>query len=385
MKHKSNVYREIIAILGMALLVGGITISSRAGGDFLYIGDDQDSTVKRFDANTGRYLGVFITSIANSNFFLNGPRGLIFNHRGQLLVANQNKDQSYAGEIFEYASTCTTGVFLKALVASTTLGAPNAPRGIILGDKYLFVASQANDFRNGNGSLRAFDPNTGAMVQELPIPSEFALSNFNPNGLVFYGGLLYVSNRHNTPKGAEGGEILRYNLDLTFRDVFIRSDLVSPNKNYLNAPEGLVFGPDGNLYVISYRIGGPPGRDTDKILIFAGPSKPNAKALLDKIDLDTPADPLRPRERAEGTALLFGPDGLLYVPITGPGSANMPPEDLGFSTGEVRRYNVHSKKYKVLVPPFFRGGPMQAPYYLTFGKTDPATLAYRGEEEEHEH
>jgi hypothetical protein len=56
------------------------------------------------------------------------------------------------------------------------------------------------------------------------------------------------------------------------------------------------------------------------------------------------------------------------------------------SVGEVRRYNIHSKKYDVLVPAFSLpgGGHLQAGWYLTFGKTDPATLAYREHDEEHD-
>jgi hypothetical protein len=67
MKHKSNVYREIIAVLGISLLVGEMTPNSRA--DSLYVGDIGDassqrgqSTVLRYDAKTGEYQGVFVTS-----------------------------------------------------------------------------------------------------------------------------------------------------------------------------------------------------------------------------------------------------------------------------------------------------------------------------------
>ncbi|WP_235676720.1 hypothetical protein [Bacillus mycoides] len=53
--------------------------------DFLYIGDGSDNTVKTFDAETGRFLGSFVASGSNG---LSGPRGLIFNHRDNLLVTN---------------------------------------------------------------------------------------------------------------------------------------------------------------------------------------------------------------------------------------------------------------------------------------------------------
>ena len=68
-------------------------------------------------------------------------------------------------------------------------------------------------------------------------------------------------------------------------------------------------------------------------------------------------------ERAAAQALLFGPSGILYVPI--------------LTLGEVRRYtyNVPAKMwtFDLFVP---RGGPLVTPWYLTFGRTDPATLAY---------
>jgi hypothetical protein len=80
--------------------------------------------------------------------------------------------------------------------------------------------------------------------------------------------------------------------------------------------------------------------------------------------------------------LLFGPEGFLYVPISGPviGPGQPVASD---SVGEIRRYNVHSKKYELFVPAFRNGGHLQAGWYLTFGKTDPATLDYRkdGEDE----
>jgi outer membrane protein assembly factor BamB len=232
-KRNARFRNELVAVIGIALLAGGIARSSRAGSDFLYIGDGQDTidTVKRFDANSGKYLGIFIQPTTNQGFFLDGPRGLIFNHQGHLLVANQNEHQSYAGEIFEYGFNGQTAVFLKALVPHSNPNAPSAPRGIVLSDQYLFVASQTGDFPNGNGLVRAYDPTTGEMHQALPVPSEFASGNFHPDGVVIYGGLLYVANRH-VPGG--GGEILRYRLDsLAFQDVFIRSDI----ENDLNAPK----------------------------------------------------------------------------------------------------------------------------------------------------
>jgi len=136
-----------------------------------------------------------------------------------------------------------------------------------------------------------------------------------------------------------------------FKDVFTGT----ANYSDFNRPEGLVFGPDGNLYVTSFRAS---SSDTDKILIFAGPGSAHPGMSLGQIDLDLVGQP-----PAFAQALLFGPEGFLFVPISGNGP----------DTGAVRRYNVNTKIFNVFVPP---GGPLKSPQYLTFGNTDPATLAY---------
>ncbi|MGG3468525.1 hypothetical protein ABES02_13710 [Neobacillus pocheonensis] len=113
--------------------------------------------------------------------------------------------------------------------------------------------------------------------------------------------------------------------------------------------------------------------DTDKILIFNG----NTGKLLDKIDLFVLGQP-----RAFAQALLFGPDGKLFIPITGPFDPDT--GDPGPFTGSVRRYNVHHyhKSFDVFVPPLLAGGQLEAPWYLTFRNTNPVTLVYGHDQEE---
>ena len=106
--------------------------------------------------------------------------------------------------------------------------------------------------------------------------------------------------------------------------------------------------------------------DNDKILIFQGPDGVSPGDPIGQIDLDQVGQP-----RAFAQALLFGPGGFLFVPITGNGP----------DTGAVRRYDVSDKTFTNFVKPAAQGGPLGQGWYLTFGKTDPGTLAYGGNRE----
>ncbi|WP_077212528.1 NHL repeat-containing protein [Bacillus dakarensis] len=327
--------------------------------DYLYIGDGFDNTVKTFDAESGRFLGRFVPSGDNG---LNGPRGLIFDHNGNLLVTNQNVDPPpppalQNGSILKYDEH--TGQFQGFLVSPNDPNAPFAPRGIVLSKQnILFVADTI--VQNGlNGEVRTYDGTTGVFLGNLEHPP--AVEFFPRSVVIGPDGLLYVSvrNNPNTAEGQLGGRVVRYNPNTgEFIDVFIEGDSIPD----FNRPEGLVFGPDGNLYITSFRR---DSNDTDKILIFNRRGR-----LFDMIDLYSVGQP-----RAFAQAILFGPNGKLFVPITGPGPF-VTEEPLGPDTGSVRRYNVKTKTFDVFVRPALQGGPLSEPWYLTFGKTDPATLAY---------
>ncbi|PEC18946.1 hypothetical protein COM96_27805 [Bacillus cereus] len=316
---------------------------SGSGRDFLYIGAGSDDTVKRFDADTGHFHDTFVQSKSGR---LKGPRGLLFGPNGNLLVSNQNVNLDKNGNVLKYKGQ--NGAFQSELVRFNIEGAPFAPRGIILSDKnVLFMA----DFLAQNdrpGELRSYDGTTGNFLGNLD-HSGFS-GQFYPRGVVFGpDGLLYVSVR-NIPSQS-GGYVVRFDPLTGFIGEFVKSNEV----NNLHRPEGLVFGPDGNLYITSFRLN---KNDTDKILVFEG----STGKFLDQIDLDTVGEP-----RAFAQAILFGPAGKLFVPITGDGP----------DTGSVRRYDVQSKTFDVFVPPASEGGPLGQPWYLTFGNTNPATLAYQ--------
>ena len=105
-----------------------------------------------------------------------------------------------------------------------------------------------------------------------------------------------------------GGQVLRYDLNTGAFDVFV-NDVGGVER--LNRPEGLVFGPDGRLYITSFRAN---SEDTDSIRIY------DEGLFVDNIVLEVDST------RTFAQALLFGPNGDLFVPIT--------------NTGEVRRYQI---------------------------------------------
>ena len=100
----------VLAGAGFAalLMFGSVTTVAAQGGPKItgsaYFGDSKDDTVRRFDVPTGDFGGVLVSSNSGG---LHGPRGMVFDHDGNLLVANQNIFLPINGEVLRTASIIT--------------------------------------------------------------------------------------------------------------------------------------------------------------------------------------------------------------------------------------------------------------------------------------
>jgi DNA-binding beta-propeller fold protein YncE len=353
-----------------------MTIGSAAHADsdrdLLFVGDGVDNKVEVFDAITGTWR----RSLHPKGLL--GPRGIV-RRSGNLFLVNQNVDTDFTGEVLRFNANGPP-LNLKRVVPAGTPEKPNpdapfAPRGMIRWNNHLFVANVCDPClppeQPGGGGVLKY---TTAGVKVGVLRS--GQSTFHPFGLVIGpDGLLYVSSRPNLFAGDQGGQVLQFDPETgNFIKTFISS---SGGRNRLNGPEGLVFGPDGRLYITSFRAR-DDDQDTDKILIYEGPRGAHPGARVGKIDLDQVGE-----KRATAQTLLFGPGGDLFVPIS-----NVQIADPTDDQGAIRRYRIGCtptatrKCFTYFVCPS-AGEPGVCPpgklgqgWYLTFGETRPGTLTY---------
>jgi sugar lactone lactonase YvrE len=328
---------KLLFTLALAGIFGAHTL---ARAQSLLVGDNQNDTIEAADATSGKYLGAFVHSSVNTEVYkIAGPRAIIF-AGDVLLVANQNVNLPVSGEVLAFNSA--NGTFVGALVPSSHPQAPFAPRGMVIDPNGVIYVADMGNFDNVHpGRVARFAAN-GTFLGDLD-PTGFG-ADFFPRGLVFGpDGYLYVSAIGNLAAGdSASGYILRFDpVTGTFVNV------VASHAQGLHRPEGLVFGPDGNIYVTSFLLGG----DKDRIMRFA----PNG-TLLGSLDLYPTGAP-----RVFAQALLFGPQGDLFVPLT--------------SSGIVRRYAAANGFASYIELPR-KGNALKQPFYITFPDTNPSTLAY---------
>lgn len=191
----------------------------------LYLAGFDSRNVLRYDGRTGAFLGVFVTPGSGG---LGAPNDLLFGPDGNLYVSDgffgTNSVLRYDGR---------TGAFLGVFASG---GGLFVPQHLAFGpDGNLFVESVLSN------DVMRYDGRTGA---PLPAPGQSGAVFIRGKSVVplAFGpdGLLYVATTAN--------DIQRYDGRTgAFIDVF-----VPPGSGGLNSANDLVFGPDGNLYLPSF-------------------------------------------------------------------------------------------------------------------------------------
>jgi DNA-binding beta-propeller fold protein YncE len=174
---------------------------------------------------------------------------------------------------------------------------------------------------NGSGSVERFDPATGASLGSFVPSGSGGLAH--PDGMAFGpDGNLYVCNE-------EASSVLRYDGKTgTFLSTFVPA-----GSGGLDVSEFPAFGPDGNFYLSSLH--------ENSVLRYDGKTGAFLNAFV------SPGTGL-----SSPSGITFGPDGNLYVSNT--------------NAHEIRRYDGKTGAYLGAFVPAGSGG-LQKPVGLTFG------------------
>ena len=196
-----------------------------------------------------------------------------------------------------------TGAFIDEFISAGS-GGLVTPLILVFRDDKLYIGdSGANDIARYDAVTGEFidvfvPPGSGGMGQEFGVPQEFS---FGPDRN------LYVSS---PPTTTTRGKVLRFNgLTGAFIDVFVGSEAVSN-------PSGLIFGPNGDLYVTNDNgVNRFNGRTGALIDAFVGQGSGGLSGPV---------------------GMAFGPDGNFYV-----SSAD---------NGQILRYNKKGRFIDAFVP-----------------------------------
>lgn len=339
-------------LLGAVLAIGAsFTLARPACAQALFVSDPHNDAVEAIEVASGAYVGPFVhSSIDTEDYKITGPQGVIF-AGDACLVINQNVNLPVNGEVLKFDAD--SGEFLSKLVPASDPHAPFGPRGLIAVGASLFVADMGNFDSVHPGQVLQYSLADGSYQGRIDTTGFDKL--FAPRGLVLGpDGLLYVAVVGNFAAGDRAsGYVVRFQWNaiagtFKFKDVFVASDSSNGYEPTLHRPEGIVFGPDGNLYVTTFL----QGSDLDGVLGFN-----SAGQRISRLNWWTAG-----QARVFAQAILFGPQGDLFVPVS---------SDFG-----VRRYSAASGYASYSVIPR-TGKAVREGLYLSFRETNPATLAYQ--------
>jgi hypothetical protein len=322
------------------------------------VNEGWNNSIPAFEVRSGNVVGTFAQSGAGTSYQIYGPRAMLC-VSNYLLLVNQNVDTPYNGEIIKF--NLNTGAFVSKLVPSSNPNAPYAPRGMIVGSNNVIYVADFGGFDGVHPGRIARYNSAGTFLGNV---STTGLSTaFYPMALVVGpDGLLYVSGVGNLAQGSMDGFIFRFQFNAGTQNYqYLNTIITSTAANFyspgLHSPEGIVFGPNGNIYVTSFYASfnnnqGNPVTDRDAILVFNTSGQKIGSPIYLNATNET---------RVFAQSLLFGPRGDLFVPIT--------------SSYGVRRYSASSNYQQFTALPASGDAPIE-PWYLTFLATNPRTLAY---------
>jgi sugar lactone lactonase YvrE len=216
----------------------------------LLVDSAEDGSVKSYDGAAGTYQFDFVQR--SGALFL--PTGMIFSSdHTQFFVAALGTNS-----ILRYDYDGHMGSNQTVFISDSAL---NGPAGMVFGpDGNLYITS-LND-----SSVLRYDGMTGS---PLPGPGQTG-ATFIPShsgGLGRAGGVVFGPDGNLFVSSEGTNEVMRYDggtgdplpADGQSGAVFVPNDPANP---HLNQPAGMVFGPDGNLYVVSI--------NTDSVIRFDG-------------------------------------------------------------------------------------------------------------------
>ena len=356
-EHMKVRYRFFKCPLLIATLVGIviITFDPCVYAD-IFTSNGGRNNILRYDERTGEFLGEFIPAGSGG---LGLPTGLLIGPDGNLYVCSAG---SNLGSILRY-----DGITGAPLPSPGNTGATFVPPGsggltnpmstggglgIVFGpDGNLYVTSGGISAPPESSTVLRFSGTTGEFIDAFVPPGSGGLKG--PRGLVFGpDGNVYVNSSTSGP-----GTVLRYDgMTGAFLDVFVPAGSNPFGVTGSGAPRGLVFGPDRNLYV-SYNWGATADLHSS-ILRYDG----TTGAFLDAFVSEGSGG------LYDATGVFFGPDDNLYVrSATQQGGLGGP--------SAVLRYDGTTGTFIDQFVPFQSGG-LSCNGPLVFRNTDSTTLAY---------
>jgi hypothetical protein len=370
---------RLAAMAGLALLtlapVAHADRNDGYGDDDIYLGETDNDTIQRCDIQRGN-CQTFVQKGAGA---LVGSRGMFFSD-GRLLVVNQNVDTPFNGEVQSYDTR--SGEFEGKIVATGDKNPPFAPRGMVRGPgNVLYVAEFGTETGPcSNGHIRKYNGYTHQWIADLDITG-FA-PDFHPRGIVFGpDGYLYVTAigcpySVGATYDPEAGYVLRFDPRTDKFDKVISSfdKIIATN----NSKTPQLHRPEAIVFDRNGFIWVTSFRQD-----ASNKSQVDVLLRIDKntgmqkgfIPLGRPEADDWQHYRTSAQAITIGPNGDIFAPISrGP---------TVLKSGTYTISPVHGKGELWRCSPvsgrcsnIVRSGQLTAPWYAIFRFNDPATLEY---------